>query len=643
LAPAYHEASQVEAVVRAGLTCRFYETTESLEPDESELESLLEPRVRALVLTHHLGFPQDARPWRDFCDRHRLVLIENAAQAWQASLDGLPVGSLGDLSIFCLYETYGLPDGAALLIRSKAVRAAGESKHRDLARAGAKGCLAALAAGVHGKASPREDAFALGSSPSSPSSATLFLLPRIVDEGTAPRRRANYSMLLDELVDLVPKAFRNIPEGASPLVFPLETSAKPKLLEDLAKRGIHARDLFSAPHHTLPSEQFPTATALRRKLVGVPVHQELSLEQIERLVTAVRARRPKSRTPRLERLPTLESARVEWNELATKSRNIFATWEWNSIWWQHFGEGRTLLATACRTSEGALEAVLPLYLWSDRPLRVVRFLGHGAGNELGPVCERTATVAAARALRDTLAAVDCDVFFGEELPAAAGWPALLGGKVHRRIGDPLVRLEAASWDDFLASRSPNFRQQVRRRERKLEAQHGLVYRLAENASSLQEDLDILFRLHRARWADRWSSFAASEAFHREFAARALEMGWLRLWFLVLRGEPVAAWYGFRFCGIESYYQAGRDPAWTDSTVGFVLLAHTIRQALEDGMDTYRLGRGTTPYKARFASEDPGLEAVVLSRSLLGTVGVAGGHVARCVRPLKTALKAPLDI
>src|SRR3954467_3551589 len=66
LVPAYHEASQVDAVLRAGMACRFYEATESLEPDETELESLLGPRVRALVLAHHLGFPQDARRWRHF-------------------------------------------------------------------------------------------------------------------------------------------------------------------------------------------------------------------------------------------------------------------------------------------------------------------------------------------------------------------------------------------------------------------------------------------------------------------------------------------------------------------------------------------------------------------------------------------------
>jgi CelD/BcsL family acetyltransferase involved in cellulose biosynthesis len=648
LVPACHEGSEVEAVLQAGMTSRFYDANESLEPDESELEALLGPRVRALLLTHHLGFPQDARRWRRFCDRHGLALIEDAAQAWLATIDGHPAGSFGDLSIFSLHNTYGLPDGAPLLIRSHndsdpVGRTRRKSAQWAVVRAEATAWLAALAVGAHREPFPREEGIALGNPRSSPSSVTLFLLPRVVDEGTAACRRANYSMLLDELIDVVPAAFARLPEGACPFVFPVEIRPKTDLRERLAELGVDAHELWWPPHPTFPSAHFPGAAALRRRVIGLPVHQELRLEEVERLVSAIRRRRSRSPTPRLEFLPTLESARMEWTELATSSRNIFATWEWNSIWWRHFGEGRALLATACRTAGSKLEAILPLYFWSVRPLRVIRFLGHGAGNELGPVCGRAARTTAARALRNTLAAVDCDVFFGEELPGAAGWPALLGAKVHRRFGDPLIRLEAEGWEDFLASRSSNFRQQVRRRERKLARDHALAYRLANEGGRLKEDLDILFRLHRARWGDRQSSFAANEAFHREFAARALELDWLRLWFLELDGEPVAAWYGFRFCGVESYYQAGRDPAWTDSTIGLVLLAHSIREALNDGMDTYRLGRGATPYKSRFATEDPGLEAVVLARSVFGATAVTGGHIARSFRPLKTALKAPLDI
>ena len=63
LVPAWHHRSAVEPLARAGLVPRFHEIGPGLEPDPDELEALLGPRVRALWLIHHLGFPQDAPRW----------------------------------------------------------------------------------------------------------------------------------------------------------------------------------------------------------------------------------------------------------------------------------------------------------------------------------------------------------------------------------------------------------------------------------------------------------------------------------------------------------------------------------------------------------------------------------------------------
>jgi perosamine synthetase len=117
LAPAFHHGSEIEAFQRAGLTCRFYEATSTLEPDEDELESLLTEQTCALHLVHYLGFPQGAARWRRWCDERGLLLVEDAAQAWLSTADGEPVGRKGDVAVWCLYKTFGLPDGAALLAR----------------------------------------------------------------------------------------------------------------------------------------------------------------------------------------------------------------------------------------------------------------------------------------------------------------------------------------------------------------------------------------------------------------------------------------------------------------------------------------------------------------------------------------------
>jgi hypothetical protein len=116
LVPAYHRNSEVEALARAGIVCSSYKGGPPLEPNEKELESLLSPRVRALYLIHYLRSPQYAARWRAWCDEHDLLLIEGAAQALLSSRHGPPpVGSYGDLSTFCIYKTFGLPDGAAVI------------------------------------------------------------------------------------------------------------------------------------------------------------------------------------------------------------------------------------------------------------------------------------------------------------------------------------------------------------------------------------------------------------------------------------------------------------------------------------------------------------------------------------------------
>jgi CelD/BcsL family acetyltransferase involved in cellulose biosynthesis len=323
-------------------------------------------------------------------------------------------------------------------------------------------------------------------------------------------------------------------------------------------------------------------------------------------------RRRRTESPLRLDLCGLDDLAGEWTALAAAAGNPFGSWEWASCWWRHHGDGRRPLVAAGRSADGRLVAVLPLYLWATRPLRVLRFIGHGAGDLLGPVHapgDRDAAVALAG---QALARLDWDLFVGEQLAARDLWSDLLGCRVIRREGSPVLAAPAGGWVEYLAGRSANFRQQLGRRERNLARRHQVELRLVQDPGRLPEAMDVLFRLHRLRWGDG-SAFLPREAFHREFAALALERGWLRLWLLELDGRPAAAWYGFRFGGVEHYYQSGRDPAFDPLSAAFVLLAHTVRAAFDDGVAEYRFGRGQDPYKYRFTDADPGLETAAATR------------------------------
>jgi CelD/BcsL family acetyltransferase involved in cellulose biosynthesis len=339
----------------------------------------------------------------------------------------------------------------------------------------------------------------------------------------------------------------------------------------------------------------------------------------------------------LEPLDGLSAAREEWTALAQRAGNLFATWEWADAWWRVYGEDRPLAVTGCRDEDDRLVAILPLYVARRGPVRMLRFIGHGPADQLGPVCAPEHRRATADALRRLLADRRelWNVMLAERLAPAEGWTGLLGATVVHHEESPTLQIGGRSFDEYLASRSRNFREQVRRRARKLAREHEVVFRLSD-AERLDADLDTLVRLHDARWSDsedETSAFDESrQSFHRAFARSALERGWLRLWVLEAEGKPVACWYGFRFAQIDWYYQSGRDPDWERESVGFVLLCHTIAAAFDDGMLEYRLLRGGEGYKDRFASDDPGLETVALARGVVGRTAVAAARagVARRV-------------
>ena len=338
---------------------------------------------------------------------------------------------------------------------------------------------------------------------------------------------------------------------------------------------------------------------------------------------------------RIDLASSLDELREDWVRLAYESRNLFSTWEWASTWWRHYGAAHDSLVASSREGQDVV-ALLPLYLWSRRPVRIARFIGHGPADQLGPISAPGADAAAAETLWQTIEHAALDLVLMELLAGRESWKELLRQEPLLRESSPTISL-GAGWEAYLAGRSANLRQQIRRRGRQLDRRHAVRFRMATEPHRLQEDLTLLYALHRARWGDR-SAFSRFEDFHRDFAAVALERGWLRLWFLELDERPAAALYGFRFAGVESYYQAGRDPAFHNESVGFVLLAHSIRQAAEDGVVEYRLLRGAEPFKLRFADADPGVETFAPARGVAGRAARTAAAVGLHSATVRSALR-----
>lgn len=309
-------------------------------------------------------------------------------------------------------------------------------------------------------------------------------------------------------------------------------------------------------------------------------------------------------------------ARV-WDGLAEAAGNIFATRGWLEAWWEaHGGPGEPWVLTDGPDPR----VVVPLHV-SRRPLRQVRLLGAGLSDELGPACAPADLPLAAAVLRDALRTRRWDVLLLQDV-VQEGWGRAAGGRVLRRVPGPVVRLGVPDWEEFLRGRSRNFREQLRRRERRLLlAAPDAVVRTAD-VGSLEADLETLFALHRARWgpAAPFSTGAAAETVRRH-ARTALAAGRLRLRVLDVRGRPAAALLGYRLGDVEVFHQSGRDPALDELSVGAVLLARAVRDAAETGAREYRLLRGAEAYKSRWADADRPVETVAAPRTPLGRLAV----------------------
>jgi dTDP-4-amino-4,6-dideoxygalactose transaminase len=85
--------------------------------DSATLDAALSPRAKAIIPVHLYGHPADLLSISRFAREHSLFVIEDCAQAQDATFEGRPVGSVGDAGCFSFYPTKnlgGVGDGGAV-------------------------------------------------------------------------------------------------------------------------------------------------------------------------------------------------------------------------------------------------------------------------------------------------------------------------------------------------------------------------------------------------------------------------------------------------------------------------------------------------------------------------------------------------
>jgi CelD/BcsL family acetyltransferase involved in cellulose biosynthesis len=365
----------------------------------------------------------------------------------------------------------------------------------------------------------------------------------------------------------------------------------------------------------------------------------------------------------IDRQDALEGVLDSWRRLAAARGNAFVTPEWYLAAIGTLHEGSVPTVVVVRDADGTVRGLLPmLEVRSARAPRLASFPGTRYGDLFHPVAaegddERIAAAAAPALARHLGARSQLDlgrVYAGARWwrELARAWPARMTAVPRPAEALPYIELNGSSWDDYLAGRSRQFRNQVGRKMRCLRRDHQVRVRQPVSGEEVLGDVATLFELHDARWKGRHEISAIADPrardFHRKFVLEAHERGWLRLYLLEVDAVPVAGWYGWRVGERFSYYQAGFDPAWGRYSVGFLLLAETVREAIAEGAAEYDLLLGDEAFKSRFATGRRLGQSVLLAPRLSGPrlratarawLARARGRSAAGPQPQPTATRA----
>ncbi|WP_400191301.1 DegT/DnrJ/EryC1/StrS family aminotransferase [Hymenobacter sp. B81] len=295
IVPAFTYVATAEAAAILGLRPVLAEVdplTFNLDP--AAAEAAIGPRTRAIMAVHLYGQCADLTALRALARQHGLALIEDTAQAigatWQfpdgSTQPAGTVGEVGTTSFFPSKNLGALGDGGALFTRSEAHAA----QLQELAN--------------HGQPRGRKylhQRIGLNSRLDTLQAALLRVKLRHLPAWTAARQQvaARYDAALASVPGLrVPARQTGSTHVFHQYTVTLASPARRDgLQEHLKQCGVPSVVYYPVPVHRQPAYQylgyregqFPRSEALCRTVLSLPIHPQLTAEQVDYVAAAVRA------------------------------------------------------------------------------------------------------------------------------------------------------------------------------------------------------------------------------------------------------------------------------------------------------------------------------------------------------------------
>jgi CelD/BcsL family acetyltransferase involved in cellulose biosynthesis len=335
----------------------------------------------------------------------------------------------------------------------------------------------------------------------------------------------------------------------------------------------------------------------------------------------------------------IESIAPEWDDLACRSPRdgFFRTYGWYRAWLEHIRPDAEPFVLAVRNSRGEIVGLAPLcrgvyrdlgfrlkaIFWGGREVVSGDFLDFLANDDSRPA----AVAAMVEFLEENRSRFGLMVL-GELLEGGDSSSVVETMGMRHRL--PLRRQEEricpyialpATFDEYLATLGSSTRYHIRRRMRDAE-RNGASVEICKEPGAVAERLDVLVRLHLARWQKQGLPGVLGRpgflSFLRQICATPPAGSASRLYLLNHGGSTVAALLMF-YCGRNAmYYQAGWDPdsRMTSLSPAVVLMAHSIRDAIQGGSCYYEFLRGDESYKSLWTKTCRKTATLVVGRSFM---------------------------
>src|SRR5215471_3606927 len=117
--PSFTFVSTANAFALRGATIVFVDIRpDTLNLDESRIEAAVTDRTRVIVPVHYAGVGCEMDEICRIAERHRLFVVEDAAQGLTATYRNRPLGSIGHASAISFHETKNVTagEGGALIV-----------------------------------------------------------------------------------------------------------------------------------------------------------------------------------------------------------------------------------------------------------------------------------------------------------------------------------------------------------------------------------------------------------------------------------------------------------------------------------------------------------------------------------------------